>query len=110
MKVLKGNNSLRNLNPKKGKVMNKTEFIRAISDKAGITMKDIGVVYDATVEVITEALKAGEKIQLVGFGTMELKKVAAKTGINPRTKQPVKIAACKKPVLKFGDAYKAKFN
>ncbi len=90
--------------------MNKTEFIRAISDKAGITMKDIGVVYDATLDVITEALKAGEKIQLVGFGTIELKKVDAKTGINPRTKEAVKIPACKKPVLKFGDSYKARFN
>ena len=90
--------------------MNKTEFIRAISDKAGITQKDIGVVYDATVEVITEALKAGEKIQLVGLGTIELKKVDAKTGINPRTKEAVKIPASKKPVCKFGEAYKARFN
>ncbi len=90
--------------------MNKTEFIRAISDKAGITMKDIGIVYDATVDVITEALKAGEKIQLVGLGTIELKKVDAKTGINPRTKEAVEIPACNKPVLKFGEAYKAKFN
>ena len=90
--------------------MNKTEFIRAISDKAGITQKDIGVVYDATVEVITEALKAGEKIQLVGVGTIELKKVEAKTGINPRTKETVNIPASNKPVCKFGDAYKAKFN
>ena len=90
--------------------MNKTEFIRAISDKAGITMKDIGIVYDATVDVITDALKAGEKIQLVGLGTIELKKIAAKTGINPRTKAAVKIPACKKPVCKFGEAYKAKFN
>ena len=90
--------------------MNKTEFIRAISDKAGITMKDIGVVYDATLEVITEALKAGEKIQLVGVGTIELKKVDAKTGINPRTKEAVKIPASNKPTFKFGDAFKAKFN
>ena len=90
--------------------MNKTEFIKAVSDKAGITQKDIGVVYDAILDVVTEALKGGEKIQLVGLGTVELKKVDAKTGINPRTKQAVKIAACKKPVFKFGDAYKAKFN
>ena len=90
--------------------MNKTEFIRAISDKAGITMKDISVVYDAIVEVVEETLKAGEKIQLVGLGSVELKKVDAKTGINPRTKEAVKIAACNKPVFKFGDAFKAKFN
>lgn len=90
--------------------MNKAEFIRAISDKAGITQKDIAVVYDAMVDVVTEALKDGEKIQLVGLGTAELKKVDAKTGINPRTKEAVKIPACNKPVFKFGEAYKAKFN
>ena len=90
--------------------MNKTEFIRAISDKAGITQKDIGVVYDATVEVITEALKAGEKIQLVGVGTIELKKVDAKVGINPKTKESVNIPAYNKPVCKFGEAYRARFN
>lgn len=90
--------------------MNKTEFIRAISDKAGITMKDITVVYDAMLEVVEEALKAGEKISLVGVGSIELKNVEAKTGINPRTKETVKIPACKKPTFKFGDAFKAKFN
>lgn len=90
--------------------MNKSELIKAISDKAGITQKDIGVVYDAALEAVTEALLAGEKIQLVGFGTFEVKKVAAKTGINPRTKEAVTIPACNKPVLKFGDSYKAKFN
>ena len=90
--------------------MNKTEFIRAISEKAGITMKDINEVYEAMVDVVTETLKAGDKIQLVGLGTIELKKVEAKTGINPRTKEAVQIAACNKPVLKFGSAYKAKFN
>ena len=90
--------------------MNKTEFIKAVSDKAEITQKDIGVVYDAMLDVVTETLKKGEKIQLVGLGTLEVKKVEAKTGINPRTKETVKIAACNKPVFKFGDAYKAKFN
>ena len=90
--------------------MNKTEFIRAISDKAGITMKDIDVVYNAMLEVVTETLKAGDKIQLVGVGTVELKKVESKTGINPKTKEAVEIPACNKPVFKFGSAYKAKFN
>ena len=90
--------------------MNKTELIKAISDKAGITQKDIAVVYDAALEVLTETLLAGEKVALVGFGTMEVKKVAAKTGINPKTKQAVTIPACNKPVFKFGDSYKAKFN
>lgn len=90
--------------------MNKTEFIRAVSDKAGITMKDIDAVYNAMLEVVTESLKANEKIQLVGVGTVELKKVESKTGINPKTKEAVKIPACNKPVFKFSSAYKAKFN
>lgn len=90
--------------------MNKTELIKAISDKAGITQKDIGVVCDALLDVVTEALQAGDKIQIVGFGTMEVVEQKAKNGINPRTKEVVKIPACKKPVFKFGDSYKAKFN
>lgn len=90
--------------------MNKSEFIRAISDKAGITMKDIDAVYSAMLEVVEETLKAGDKIQLVGVGTVELKDVAEKTGINPKTKEAVTIPACKKPAFKFGSAYKAKFN
>lgn len=90
--------------------MNKTEFVRAVSEKAGITMKDIAEVYEAMVEVVTETLKAGDKLSLVGLGTVELKKIDAKTGINPRTKETVEIPACNKPVVKFGSAFKAKFN
>ncbi len=90
--------------------MNKGELIKAMADKAGFTQKDAAVAYEALIETITEALKAGEKVQLVGFGTIEVKEVAAKTGINPQTKAPVEIPACKKPVMKFGKAYKAALN
>ena len=90
--------------------MNKGELIKAIADKAGFTQKDAAVAYDAVIVSITEALKAGEKVQLVGFGTLEVKSVAAKTGINPQTKAPVEIPACKKPVMKFGKAYKDMIN
>ncbi len=90
--------------------MNKGELIKAMADKAGFTQKDAAAAYEAFVDVVTEALKAGEKVQLVGFGTFEVKEVAAKTGINPQTKAPVEIAACKKPVMKFGKAYKDLFN
>ena len=90
--------------------MNKGELIKAIADKAGFTQKDAAAAYDAFIEVVTETLKAGEKVQLVGFGTIEVKDVAAKTGINPQTKAPVEIPACKKPVMKFGKAYKDSFN
>ena len=90
--------------------MNKGELIKAMAEKAGFTNKDAAIAYDAFVASVTEALKAGEKVQLVGFGTFEVKNVAAKTGINPQTGAKVAIAACKKPVMKFGKAYKDEFN
>ena len=90
--------------------MNKGELIKAIADKAGFTQKDAAIAYDAFIATVTDALKAGEKVQLVGFGTFEVKEVPAKTGINPQTKEPVEIAACKKPVMKFGKAYKEIIN
>lgn len=90
--------------------MNKGELIKAIAEKAQFTQKDAAAAYEAFVEAVTEALKNGEKVQLVGFGTFEVKDVPAKTGINPQTKAPVQIPACKKPVMKFGKAYKDLFN
>jgi DNA-binding protein HU-beta len=90
--------------------MNKCEFIKAIAEKAGFTNKDATAAYDAFVATVTDSLKAGDKVQLVGFGTLEVKEVAAKTGINPQTKEKVEIAASKKPVMKFGKAYKDLFN
>lgn len=90
--------------------MNKGELIKVMAEKAGFTNKDAAIAYDAFIETITEALKAGEKVNLVGFGSFEVKEVAAKTGINPQTKEPVEIPACKKPVMKFGKAYKDIIN
>ncbi len=90
--------------------MNKGELIKAMAEKAGFTQKDAAAAYDAFVAAVTDALKAGEKVQLIGFGTFEVKNVAAKTGINPQTKAKVSIPACKKPVMKFGKAYKDMIN
>ncbi len=90
--------------------MNKGELIKAMAEKAGFSNKDAAIAYDAFIATVTEALKAGEKVQLAGFGSFEVKEVAAKTGINPQTKAPVQIAACKKPVMKFGKAYKELIN
>lgn len=90
--------------------MNKGELIKAIAEKAGFTQKDAAIAYDAFIATVTDALKAGEKVQLVGFGTFEVKDVPAKTGINPQTKEAVEIPACKKPVMKFGKAYKDIIN
>ena len=90
--------------------MNKGELIKVMAEKVGFTQKDVAAVYEAFVETVTDAMRAGDKVQLVGFGTFEVKDVPAKTGINPQTKEKVEIAACKKPVLKFGKAYKDSFN
>lgn len=90
--------------------MNKGEFIRAMADNAELTLKEATVAYDAFVGALTEALKRGEKVQLVGFGTFEVHQKAAREGINPQTKEKVQIPASKAPVLKFGKAYKDLFN
>ena len=90
--------------------MTKTELIKAIAAKAEITNVAAGKALDAVIASITDALKAGDKVALVGFGTFDIKNVPAKEGINPATKAKIKIAASKKPVLKFSKAFKDEFN
>ncbi len=90
--------------------MNKQEFIKAFADKANFTQKDAGIAFDAMAATIADVLKKGEKIQIAGFGTFEVKKRAAREGINPLTKQKVKIAACKVPSFKFGNSFKGLLN
>ena len=90
--------------------MNKGEFIKSVAEKAGLTQMEAGAAYDAMVETIVDAFKANDKVALVGFGTFELKSKPARTGINPQTKQPVKIAASKAPSFKVGKAFKDLFN
>ena len=90
--------------------MNKNELIRAIANKVGITLKDAGLALDGTIDAITEALNAGEKIQISGFGTFEIKDKDAREGINPKTGEKIKIDASKIPTFKFGKAYKDSFN
>ena len=91
-------------------LMNKGELIKVAANKAGFSVKDMTIAYDALIETVTAALKEGDKVQIVGLGSIEVKEVAAKTGINPKTKEAVEIPACKKPVMKFGKAYKDLFN
>ena len=90
--------------------MNKSEFIKAVAEKAKFTQKDAGIAFEAMVETVVEALKQGEKIAIAGFGTYELKKREARTGINPMTKQKVKIKATNVPAFKFGNSFKELFN
>ena len=87
--------------------MTKTELISAIAEKTELTKKDSGKALDAFTEVITETLAKGEKVQLIGFGTIDARKRAARTGINPQTKKKIKIKATKVPAFKAGQALKS---
>ena len=87
--------------------MNKGELIKAMAEKAGFTNKDAACAYDAFVEAVTDALKAGEKVQLVGFGTFEVRARNERKGRDPRTKEEIVIPASKVPAFKVGKAFKA---
>ena len=86
--------------------MNKTELINAVAEKAGLSKKAAEAAVNATLSAITEGLKPEEKVQLVGFGSFEVKHRAERTGLNPRTGDSVTIAASKVPAFKAGKALK----
>ena len=90
--------------------MNKSELIVAIAAKTGETKKDAEVALNAFVNVVTDALVKGDKVQLVGFGSFEVRKRAARKGRNPQTKEEIKIPASKAPVFKAGKALKDLVN
>ena len=90
--------------------MNKAELVAAIAAKTGDTKKGAEASVNAFVEVITDALAKGDKVQLVGFGSFEVRKRAARKGRNPRTKEEIKIPASKAPVFKAGKALKDRVN
>ena len=90
--------------------MNKAELIAAMAAKTGETKKSAEESLNAFVSVITEALKNGDKVQLVGFGSYEVKTRAARKGRNPQTKEELVIPASKAPVFKAGKALKDLIN
>ena len=90
--------------------MNKTELVANVAEKAGLTKKDAEKAVGAVFESIEEALVEGDKIQLIGFGTFEVKDRAARTGRNPQTGKEIKIAASRNPVFKAGKALKDAVN
>ena len=90
--------------------MNKTEFIAAVAEKAEISKKDSEKALKAFVDVVAEQLKAGDKVQLVGFGTFEVSERAAREGRNPQTGETMTIAARKAPKFKAGKALKDAIN
>jgi DNA-binding protein HU-beta len=90
--------------------MNKTELVAAIAENAGLTKKDADKALKAFIDVTTGALKKGDKIALVGFGTFEVVKRPARTGRNPQTKKAIQIPASKAPKFRAGKGLKDAVN
>lgn len=86
--------------------MNKTELVSSVANKAGLSKKDAEKAVAAIIDSVIETVAAGDKVQLVGFGTFELRERAERKGRNPRTKEEITIAASKLPVFKAGKAFK----
>jgi DNA-binding protein HU-beta len=90
--------------------VNKTELIAVVAEKAEISKKEAEKTVNAFVEAVGDALTGGEKVQLVGFGTFEVRQRAARKGLNPLTKQEIDIPASKAPAFKAGKALKDKIQ
>ena len=90
--------------------MNKGELVAALAEKTELSKKDSEAALNGLIDVISETIAKGEKVQLIGFGTFESKDRPARTARNPRTGEEVKIAASKAPVFKAGKALKDKVN
>ena len=90
--------------------MNKTELVAAMAEQTNLSKKDAEAALKAFIDVVSEELKKGEKVQLVGFGTFEVSERAAREGRNPQTGKTMTIAACKAPKFKAGKALKDMVN
>ncbi|MEM7707549.1 MAG: HU family DNA-binding protein [Pseudomonadota bacterium] len=90
--------------------MNKTELVEAVSKAADLSKSDAGEAVEAVLAAVTKALKKGDTVSLVGFGTFSVKKRAARTGRNPRTGETIKIKASKIPSFKAGKGLKDAVN
>jgi len=90
--------------------MKKQDFIKAVADSANVSQSTAGECFDAVVDTITSALKDGEKLTFVGFGTFSVKERAARQGRNPRTGETIEIKAAKIPSFKAGKALKDAVN
>ncbi|MBO4264822.1 MAG: HU family DNA-binding protein [Clostridia bacterium] len=86
--------------------MNKKEIIAYLGEKTNVSKKDCALVLNAFIDMIPAKLKAGQKIQLVGFGTFEAHKRAARKGTNPRSGKAINIKACTVPAFKAGKGFK----
>jgi DNA-binding protein HU-beta len=90
--------------------MNKTELVDAVASEAEVTKAEAARAVDAVISAVTKALKKGDTVTLVGFGTFQVRKRAARTGRNPKTGESITIAASKNPTFKAGKALKDAVN
>lgn len=90
--------------------MTKADLVNVVAAEAGVSKKDAEAVLNSAFAAISGALKDGDKVQLFGFGTFEVKAVAAREGRNPKTGETIKIAACKKPAFSASKVLKDKVN
>ena len=77
--------------------MQKTDFVKSVADRANVSQKEAKQVIDSALDIITESLKGGEKVTLTGFGTFEVRQRQEREGVNPQTRQKIKIASTKTP-------------
>ncbi len=92
------------------KPMNKTDLVNVVANATELTKKDVEAVVNATFKAIADSLKAGDKVQLIGFGTFEVKATAEREGRNPKTGETIKIAAAKKPSFSASKVLKDEVN
>lgn len=90
--------------------MNKTELIADVAYEADMTKKDAGKAIEAVFQIIKTALAKGDKVQIIGFGTFEVRARKGREGRNPRTNEPIQIEACKTPAFKAGKELKNAVN
>ena len=90
--------------------MNKAELVNAMAKETGVSKKDVEKVLNSFINVVSNEMANKGKVQLVGFGTFETRQRAARTGLNPQTKEEIKIPACTAPAFKAGKALKDKVN
>lgn len=86
--------------------MKKAELIAAVAEKTGLTKKDAEKAVSAVLDTIVDTVASGDKVAVVGFGTFETRTRTARTGLNPRTKETIKIPASTQPAFKAGKAFK----
>ncbi len=90
--------------------MNKSEFIRRLADRQGVTIKEAEENFVSFVDTLTDCLKGGDYVHISGFATFEVKEKEARDGVNPKTKERIVIPGCNSPTVKFSKAYKELFN